>query len=426
MEIYQLTADRVFEKLRTLSKGLTEEEAQKRLKKYGPNEIEETGKTPLILKFLANFYHLMALMLWAAAVLAFASDQPQLGYAVIGVIVINALFSFGQEYKAEKAVEALKKLVPLKAKVIRDGQHQELVASQLVPGDLIMVEEGDKISADARLVSENELRTDNSTLTGESEPVRRTADAFLETLPLPQVPNLIFAGTNVAFGSGRAVVYATGMHTEFGKIARLTQQVLPELSPLQKQINRAVKIIAAIAVISGVVLFGISSLLTRLSANDSLVFAIGMIVANMPEGLLPTVTLALAVGVQRLTQRHSLVKKLSSVETLGSTTVICSDKTGTLTQNEMTVREVWTNFKTFRVTEVGYEPTGQFIDETGKPASEKVLKDLRPMMRTAIFCNNARLRPPGREEPRWRILGDPTEAALIVAAKKIGLDDEIL
>jgi len=423
-KFWTLTQEELFKALKTSTRGLTKAEAEERLSTYGFNKLEEAKKTPLIFKFLANFYHLMALLLWAASFFAFLGGQTQLGWAIIGVIIINAIFSFFQEYKAEKAVEALKKLMPLRAKVLRDGRREEVAAEQLVPGDILLLEEGDHISADARVIEEHELRTDNSTLTGESEPVKRSADPFLEeNVALPEVTNLVFAGTSVAYGRGKAVVFATGMQTQFGKIARLTQRVEAELTPLQKQINATVMVIAVVAVVSGLALFFISSQLGALGLIKSLTFAIGMIVANVPEGLLPTVTLALAVGVQRMAKRHAIIKKLSSVETLGSTTVICTDKTGTLTQNEMTVRALWYNQQTFSVTGVGYEPKGDFYQQPeNKRLTEEQLKKMELFWQTASFCNNAKLLAPNAEDKRWRILGDPTEAALLVAAKKSGFD----
>ncbi|MDP1809381.1 MAG: cation-transporting P-type ATPase [Actinomycetota bacterium] len=428
LKIWALPKSEVFDSLGSSTDGLDDGQAGARLEEYGPNAIEAGRKSSLLLKFLANFYHLMALLLWAAAAFAFLGQQPQLGWAVIGVIVINALFSFFQEYKAEKATEALQKLVPLRAKVIRGGKRLDIPASELVPGDLMVLEEGDKISADARVAEEFELRTDNSTLTGESEPVRRTADAYIgEDISAVEAPNLVFAGTAVAFGSGRAVAFATGMATEFGKIAKMTQAVTPELSPLQKEINRVVKIIAMIAAGSGVLLFIVGSQIASLSVSKSFTFAIGMIVANVPEGLLPTVTLALAVGVQRLVKKHALVKKLSSVETLGSTNVICTDKTGTLTQNEMTVREIWFDSQSIRVGGGGYEPVGDFFPENADRAlNDDEMTRLRPLLESAVLCNNARALAPDDEHAKWHILGDPTEAALVVAAKKAGIDDDEL
>ena len=217
---HDLTREEALETLATSDGGLTEEEAQRRLEQYGPNEIREVKGKPLWVKFLSNFYHLFAIMLWVGGALSFVAQMPQLGWAIFAVIFINAIFSFWQEFKAEKATDALKRMIPHRAKVIRDGNVKEVDASEIVPGDIIVLEEGDNISADARLVEEFELRTNNATLTGESEPVRKTSSPHSDSrLTVVEMPNLVFAGTSVAYGGGKAAVYATGMTTQFGKIA---------------------------------------------------------------------------------------------------------------------------------------------------------------------------------------------------------------
>ncbi len=399
--------------------GLTTAEAAARLAKVGLNAIQTIKGKPLWRKFIANFTHLMALLLWAGGAMAFIGKMPQLGWAIWAVIVINAIFSFWQEFRAEKAADALKKLLPQFARVLRDGHEAKIPAEELVPGDVIILSEGDHISADARLVEESEMRVDLSTLNGESAPARRTAEASLrEGLSTMERPNLVFAGTTVSAGTGKAVVFATGMSTEFGKIARLTQTVGEDLSPLQKEVNRVTKIVTAMAMGIGVLLFFLSVFVIGRPLSEGFIFSVGMVVAFVPEGLLPTVTLSLAMGVQRMAKRNALIKKLSSVETLGSCTVICTDKTGTLTQNEMTVREAWIAGQHFTLSGVGYEPKGEFhLAPSGRavPSAE-----LRELVLGAALCNNAKLVPP-QGEKGWTILGDPTEAALLVAAAKGGL-----
>lgn len=422
--VYSLPASEVYEALGSSPRGLSEEEARKRLAQFGPNEIKEARKTPLILRFLANLYQVFALLLWISAALSFLSGSDALGWTIIGVIFLNAVFSFAQEFQAERAVEALKKLLPTKARVLRDGEVREILARELVPGDVIIIDAGDAISADARLVEEIELRTDNAPLTGESEPVRRTADPVPERpVPLSEIPNLVFAGTTASFGSGRAVVFATGMNTQFGRIAGLTQAVKLSPSPLQIEVRNIALMIAGIAIVAGAVLFLVGTEVARLSMADALIFAIGMIVANVPEGLLPTLTLSLAVGVSTLARKNALVKRLSAVETMGAVDTICTDKTGTLTQNEMTVREIWVDDRNVHVTGVGYEPAGGFVLDQA-PISASALPDLPLALRAASFCNNARLLPPPSPKERWRIVGDPTEAALLTLARKGGLDYE--
>ena len=421
-----LPPDEVYGALGSSPQGLTSQEAQARLERFGRNVLKEAPQTPLILKFLANFTNVLAILLWVAAALAFVARLPELAIAILAVILINGVFSFYQEYRAERAVEALKKLLPTYARVIRDGQEVRVPAEELVPGDVLALAEGDNISADARLVQEFELRTNNATLTGESGPVRRTAEPSIqEDLEYTERPNFVFAGTSVALGTGRAVVFATGMETAFGRIAELTQMVAAPPSPLQVEVARTSRVISVAAVAIGVIFFFLAILFTQTPFIEGAVFAIGIIVAFVPEGMLPLVTLSLAVGVQRLVGRHALVKRLSAVETLGSTTVICTDKTGTLTQNEMTVREIWLPSGEIHVKGVGYEPAGQFLrdNQVIGPGSRD---DLRLLLTAGSLASNARVIPPEDGQPRWTVLGDPTEGALIVAAAKYGLDPESL
>ncbi len=421
---FSLPADQVFEKLDTSPRGLTTDDAARRLAQYGPNVITQERGVPLWRKFIANLTNFFAILLWIAAALSFLTGSNESGVAIIAVILVNALFSFFQEYRAEQAVAALQKLLPAIAKVRRNGEVVQVQAAELVPGDILVLEEGDNISADARLLNEFDLRTNNSTLTGESEPVRKTADSvFQEGLTWTQMPNLIFAGTSVASGTAEAAVIATGMNTEFGHIAHLTQSVKAELSPLQVQIGKIATTVTQLSVVMGVVFFFIGILVAHLTLQDGAIFAIGIVLANVPEGLLPTVSLALASGVQRLVKRNALVKRLSSVETLGSATVICTDKTGTLTQNEMTVREAWTGGRALQVSGVGYEPKGEFAFD-GRTVTLANSPDLQWLVRAAAFCNNSRLLAPSDSQPKWGILGDPTEGALVVAAAKAGLDVE--
>ncbi|MCX6093273.1 MAG: cation-transporting P-type ATPase, partial [Candidatus Bipolaricaulota bacterium] len=416
---YTLSIPDVYRVAGTSTDGLTTAEAQARLAQHGLNAIQTIKGKPLWRKLLANFTHLMALLLWAGGAMAFIGKMPQLGWAIWAVIVINAIFSFWQEFRAEKAAEALKMLLPQFARVVRDRVEARIPAEELVPGDVIVLSEGDHISADARLVEENEMRVDLSTLNGESAHARRTAEASLrEGLSMMERPNLVFAGTAVSSGTGRAVVFATGMSTEFGKIARLTQTVGEDLSPLQKEVNRVTKIVTAMAMGIGVLLFLLSVFIIGRPLAEGFIFSVGMVVAFVPEGLLPTVTLSLAMGVQRMAKRNALIKKLSSVETLGSCTVICTDKTGTLTQNEMTVREAWIAGQRLTLTGVGYEPTGEF--RPASPGQKVSSTDVSELVLAAVLCNNAKLVPP-QEEKSWSILGDPTEAALVVAGAKGGL-----
>lgn len=436
-KIHEKTPEELYAGLHSRPDGLTQEEAQQRLAVFGPNLLKEAKGTPLIVKFLANFTHLMAIMLWVAGIGAFLAQMPQLGIAVWAVNIINGVFSFFQEYRAEKATEALKKILPQTTRVMRDGEEKRILAEELVPGDVIFLQEGDNIPADCRLISSADLRVNQSTLTGESHPVNRSAlPVSGEGLTETEIPNLIFASTYVAAGSGKAIVYRTGMDTAFGHIAEMTQQMGDDLSPLQKEMEQITKIITFIALGFGVVFFIIAFTISSTPLVKSLILALGMIVAFVPEGLLPTVTLALAMGTQRMAKRNALIKKLSAVETLGSTNVICTDKTGTLTQNEMTVRSVWVPFsqdgqvnagREISVSGIGYEPVGEF-SEDGKRIDPKMDVALSAMILTQAKCNTSRLIPPEDKsdgsKSTWKVLGDPTEAALIVLAKKAGYSQE--
>jgi len=420
--IYKLPVANVYEALGTSPQGLTQTQAEENQKIQGKNVIDEKKKESLILIFLKNFTNLMAILLWVGGIMAFFADMPQLAVAIWLVNVINGVFSFWQEHRAGKATDALKNMLPSYARVIRGGKEQKILAEDLVIGDIILLEEGDKISADARLIEINDLQVDQSTLTGESNPVRKTKDAVLrDDLTRAETPNLIFAGTSVAGGNGKAVVLNIGMGTEFGKIANLTQNMKEEPSPLQKELDRLTKQVSIIAISFGVLFFIASLFLVKQPFASSFIFSLGMIVAFIPEGLLPTVTLALAMAVQRMSKRNALVKKLSSVETLGSTSVICTDKTGTLTQNEMTVNHLWLAEKEFEVTGVGYGPEGNILLGSKKVTANDDV-DMKLLITGAALCSNARLLPPNEESARYTVLGDPTEACLGVAALKAGID----
>jgi sodium/potassium-transporting ATPase subunit alpha len=389
MKINELARDDVFRTLVTSDRGLSEDEAARRLAEFGPNAIRAARKRPLALRFLGQFTHFLAVILWIAAGLSFLSEYLNpgggmltLGLAIVGVIVINALFTFIQEYRAEKALEALKRLLPFRVMVRRGGIDRELSADEVVPGDLIRITEGDKVPADLRLVEASDLRANNASLTGESEAVPRGTEPFPGD-PINS-PNIAFAGTTVVNGSGTGVVYATGMRTEFGRIALLTGTVTPGLSPLQKEIVKATRLVAAIAAVVGLSFFIVGFFIGR-TFWDNFIFGVGITVALIPEGMLPTVTLALAMGSQRMAKRNALIKTLTSVETLGSVSVICTDKTGTLTQNRMDVKET-----------------------VGLGAPDENTR--RKLFSIALHCNNAR-------EVEGELKGEPTEIALSVSAR---------
>ncbi len=422
---FPLPIEQIYAELGTDEKGLSEEAAVKRLERFGPNVLKQVRGKPLIVRFTGNLTNMLALLLWAGGGLSFIADMPELGWAIFCVIIINAVFSFWQEYKAERALDALKRLLPRTTRVLRNGMEREVPATTLVPGDIILLEEGDAVPADARLIEASGMRIDNSTLTGESKPIHKTAEAVTRGMNFlwAELPNLVFAGTTVSSGAGKAAVIATGMHTEIGRIASLTQELKDEKSPLQLEIEKVTRIVTIIAVTMGVLFFMVGTFVGKLGFAAAFLFAIGIIVANVPEGLLPTVSLSLAMAVQRMAKKNVLVKRLSSVETLGCTTVICTDKTGTLTTNEMTVTKLWVNGNMLEVSGTRYEPAGNFHMQ-GVPLSQEEMRGhgLYQLFDVCALCNNSSLVPPRTAGDQWSILGDPTEGAMLVVAAKSGID----
>jgi sodium/potassium-transporting ATPase subunit alpha len=395
MNIINLSIAEVLTSLKTSGRGLDGEEAARRLAEFGHNRIEAVQGKPLWLRFLREFTHFFALILWVATALAFFAESRnpgegmwQLGAAILAVILVNGVFSFWQEYRAETAIAALSRLLPQQVKALRDGQLQEMAAELLVPGDVVVLEEGDNVPADCRLIEASGVRVNLSTLTGEPLAKARTAEGIVDGLPI-EAKNLLLAGTALVSGQCRAVVFATGMRTEFGRIAHLTQTVGEVGSPLQREIARVSKLVALFASALGLLFFGVGTAI-GLPFWDNIMFAIGIIVANVPEGLLPTVTLSLAMATQRMARRNALVRHLPSVETLGSTTVICSDKTGTLTQNRMSVTQV-------------------HVPRMSRPTSDlrEVAADFH-LLRNARLCNNLK-RGSRNGQQTW--MGDPMEIA---------------
>ncbi len=398
------------------ARGLTSEQARGELERVGPNVLAEGEGPHWLARFGRNFTHLFALLLWAGAALAVLGGQPPLAIAIVAVIVVNAIFSFAQEYRAERAVEALRQILPQRVRVRRDGHPSEVTAEEVVPGDVMLLAAGDRISADGQLLVEVELKVDMSTLTGESHPVRRRVSAGPHEPGGLDAPDRVFAGTHVVAGTAEAAVTATGMATQLGRIARLTQQAERHLSPLELEMARMTRLVAALSVSVGGAFFLLAGLV-GMSLSDRFVFAIGVIVANVPEGLLPTVTLSLALATQRMARRNAIVRRLSSVETLGATTVICTDKTGTLTANEMTVRRVWMLDADLDVSGAGYAPSGEVTARAGH-IDRAALEELA---RAGALCNDATLEDAAG---RWQIIGDPTEGALLTFARKVGVDAE--
>ena len=404
MKIHQLTAHDAIESLRSTAQGLNRAEALQRLQEYGRNRVEEAPQEHLSIRLLREFTHFFALILWLAAGLAFVAEindpgkgMAALGFAILGVILVNGLFSFWQEYRAEQAIAALRQLLPTQVVALRENENLQLSAEELVPGDILFLKEGDKVPADCRLVESFGVRVNNATVTGESLPKARDTDPSTEEY-LTHSKNIMLAGTSLVSGTAKAVVFATGMHTEFGKIAHLTQAPRETHSPLQLEIMRLSRLVAVLATILGIVFFIIGQFI-GLSFWENFIFAIGIIVANVPEGLLPTVTLSLAMATQRMAKRNALIRHLPAVETLGSTTVICTDKTGTLTQNRMAVKTVFLGDKFYGVSEL----------------PEHLAQDYRLLFEAAGICHNLKQTEAGGKKT-W--LGDPMEAALVEMARR--------
>ncbi|MCW4044448.1 MAG: cation-transporting P-type ATPase [Candidatus Bathyarchaeota archaeon] len=414
----------LFDTLHVSIAGLTSEEAKLRLKKHGFNTLVEKKATPFSYKFLVHFKDLFGILLLFASVLSAVSGMWELSLIILSVVLINIFFSLFQEARAEKAMQTLRHWMPEYAKVIRDGELRRILVKEIVPGDIIVLEEGDRVPADARLIEAFDLWTNNVPLTGESEPQPRTAKpAKIVEKAYLYSPNLVFMSTSVAKGRGKAVVYATGMDTQFGKIANLTQAIREDDSPLQKEIALMAKYDFVIAVVVGIVFFAASLLWLHVPLHSSILFMIGVMVCCVPEGLQVTVSSALAINVLKMVKQNVLVKRLSAVQTLGSVTVICTDKTGTITKGEMTVEKLWVKQRTVDVSGVGYNPTGDFtVNGEELRASEAVA--VERLLEIAALCNGAKIEPPSDKNACWGVIGDPTDGALLVAALKYGVTVE--
>jgi calcium-translocating P-type ATPase len=414
-----LPAADVYAALDSSPRGLSGVEAAARHARLGANELPPPGRRRLWRRFAGQFTDLFAVVLEVASAITFLAyllGRPrdtgnlQLAVAILGVVVLNAVIGFAQEYSAERTAEALRAMVPRACRVLRDGERSDVDSRELVPGDVVVLEAGDAVPADCRVVQAHDLAVNCAALTGESDPVGRSGDAVPEQTPPLQARNHILMGTSVAAGTGKAVVVAIGVDTEFGRIYRLAAEAPQPRSPLQRQVAVMARWVSVVALALGAVMF-----LVRVPSGQplvaSFVFALGVMVALVPEGLPATMSVSLAIGVRRMARRHALVKRLLAVEALGSTTVICTDKTGTLTKAEMTVTRVWAAGSEHAVSGVGYAPDGAVADP----------RQVTRLLRVAALCGNSRLVPPSTAEG-WRVLGDTTEGALVVAAAKAGID----
>lgn len=423
--IHSLSAEEVFKNLETSSAGLTSEEAYSRQLLYGDNKLSKHEDDSRWVSFVSTLLHPQTVVLALAGTVSFIANDAILGVVIFTLIVVNAMSAYWRQYRAESAVEKLQEILPAYAHVLRNATNVLVPSSEVVPGDILILEEGDHITADARVIEEFGLRVNNSTLTGEAIPAKKTADISFETeISELEQPNLIFAGTSVASGTARAVTYATGMLTQFGRVAHLTQSIEDTQTPFQIELRTITRNLTFISVGIGALVFLVGFTTNiGLPLDKLFLFSLGIIVAVIPEGLPATLTLTLAAATQRLAAKGVLVKKMNTVETLGSVSVICTDKSGTLTQNQMTIREIWVSGTEIKVSGVGYEPIGNFMPNPIENGFGFTFTDL---LVASASCNNAKLSPPSLEHPHWTSLGDQTEAAMKVAALKGGVDELFL
>ncbi len=420
------STDQVYAQLNSAETGLGAKEADARLVKYGPNEIQAAHRISPWEILFEQFKNVLILILLGATAISFF-----LGHGVESIVIaIIVLFAVGlgfiQEYRAERAIDALRQMAAPTATVLRDGIDVKVPAREVVPGDVVILHTGDRIPADGRIIESINLQIEEAALTGESVPVEKHTDALpTQEMPVGDRKNMVYAGTAATYGRGRAVIVATGMQTEFGKIAQLLQTVETSRTPLQQNLDKVGSTLAraAFVVVAIIVAFG---LLRGQPFIEMLIFGIALAVAVVPEALPAVVTISLAIGVQKMVKRHALIRRLPAVETLGSTSVICSDKTGTLTKDEMTVRRIYVGGGEYSVSGSGYSPVGHFSNNGGTP--NEIAAELKHMLTAATLASDAILikNETGKSENDWDIKGDPTEGALVVAAAKAGLRKEAL
>lgn len=416
----QATTDLLRELHSDRKRGLNPNQIDQLRAEHGLNELSEAPTAPLWLKFARQFSDVMIWLLFVAAIIAGVMGEIVDCIAILAIVILNGVISFLQEDRAERSLAALKKMSAPHARVLRGGQVQDVNASEVLPGDLLLLEAGDNISADARLIEAFGLSVQESALTGESTPVEKDQAAELpENVALGDRRNMVFMGTIVTAGKATALVTATGMQTQLGQIAGMLRQNDAEQTPLQRRLARLGKTLAVVCVALVAIVFALEM---RRSGNflEVFLFSISLAVAAIPEGLPAVVTFALTLGIQRMVKRNAIIRKLHAIETLGCVTVICSDKTGTLTRNEMTVRAIVAGESEYRVTGSGYNPDdGELQSDSANLQDDP---DLKALLAVATYCNNAKLRTKADSPQVWEIVGDPTEAALLVAARKAGYE----
>ena len=434
MNPYQQSVDEVLTAFETGRRGLSEEQARARLKRYGRNELRAEKPVAAWRKFLKQFQDVLVILLLIAVAISLGlwmyerdSALPYEAMAIFAVVLLNAVMGYIQESRAESAVAALRQMAAAQAHVIRDGERKSIPGAEVVPGDIILIEEGDTIPADGRLIQSTALQAAEAALTGESLPVSKEIGPIHEEAPLGDRTNMIFSGTNATYGHGRAVAVGTGMQTEMGRIAGLLKETGPDTTPLQRELARTGKLLGLTVVAIAIVMIATILIVEEVSGFsaifDVLILGVALAVAAVPEGLPAVVTAVLSLGVQRMARRNAIVRHLAAVETLGSANIIASDKTGTLTKNEMTVRVVLTASGRVTLSGTGYSPEGEVRQDGGKPIDGALRFELVRALAAADRANNAVLY---EQNGRCVVQGDPTEGALIVAARKAGLEAEAL
>ncbi len=414
---HAMNAEETLKALNGAATGLSQAEAQRRLAEYGPNELKKEKRASPIKLFLEQFTDILIVILLIATALSVAVGEIIDAVVIMAIVLATAILGFVEEFRSEKAVEALRKMTAPTAVVLRDGKEVKIPSSAIVPGDVVLLYTGDKIPADARILKSFNLKIDEASLTGESSPVNKNTELCQADVPLNDRRNMVFTGTIVVYGRGEAVATSTGMNTEFGKIAKMVQMTVEEQTPLEKRTQSIGKWIGILSVVIclGVAVIGI---IEGRKIIDMILWGISLAVAAVPEALPAIVTGALAVGMYRMARVNTIVKRLPAVETLGCTSVICSDKTGTMTKGEMTVQRIYVVDQAIKVTGIGYDPEGEFLIENQKLDLKN--GKLSTLLTAATLCNDAKLEKDTSTE-RWVIKGDPTEGALVVTAAKAGL-----
>jgi len=413
---HMMSSEEVFKNLKTNENGLKKSEANLRLKEYGSNKLKSRKKRTSLIIFLEQFKSFLVILLLIATLISIILGLITDAVVIGAILILNAILGFYQEYKAEKAIEALKKLIVTKSLVVRQKEIIEIPIEQIVPGDIIILEAGNRVPADLRLFEALNLKIDESMLTGESVPVTKSIK-ILKDLSVPERENMAFMGTLISYGRGKGIVVSTGMSTEMGRIAGMVQEK-EEPTPLQIKLQQLGKMLGLVVLIATALIFTIG-LIRVLDPFNMFLTALSLAISAVPEGLPAVITLTLAIGTQRMLRKNSAIKRLAAVEALGSTTVICADKTGTMTTNEMTVRKIWSAGKIIDVTGVGFEPKGDFLLNK-KKIDPKRIGSLDVLLKIGSMCNNSIL----KQEKQWKIIGDPTEGALKVLAEKAGLKED--